>query len=125
MKKIGCFGWFAILIIFGLGLGAVIKIYIIDKKRAQENVQGKEIVVNSSLDGSVKQVQTYLKNSVNDWDSYESIEWSPVRKVPASTYDFVVRHKFRTKNGFGGMVLNDKIFYLDAAGEVVNVEEYK
>lgn len=74
-------------------------------------------VSNSPWDGSVRQVEQYLKNNLKDPDSYQSIAWDKVSKMPNGTY--VVRHKFRAKNSFGGFSVEDKLFFLDANGNVV------
>ena len=76
-----------------------------------------EVVYNSAWDGSVSQVERYLKNEVlKDPDSYQSIEWSKVIKTEAG---FAVRHKFRAKNSFGGYVVDNYVFTLDAQGNVI------
>lgn len=73
-------------------------------------------VYNNSWDGSVSQVEQYLKNNLKDPDSFEAIEWSNVQKE--SDGSFFVRCKYRAKNSFGGYVIENKIFYLDAQGTV-------
>lgn len=75
-------------------------------------------VENSSWDGSVRQVEKYLKNSLKDPKSYESIEWSEVQKDGSN---YKVRHKYRAKNSFGGYVVSNQIFVLNRQGEVINV----
>lgn len=85
-----------------------------------EESVGTADVQNSSWDGSVYQVKKYLKNNLNDYKSYESIEWSEVEKTSTG---YLVRHKFRAKNGFGGYIIENKIFYLDSNGIVTNVTD--
>lgn len=75
-------------------------------------------VENSSWDGSVRQVEKYLKNTLKDPKSYESIEWSEVQKDGSN---YKVRHKYRAKNSFGGYVVSNQIFVINRQGEVVNV----
>ncbi|MEW5928895.1 MAG: hypothetical protein AB1941_15650 [Gemmatimonadota bacterium] len=83
----------------------------------------KDVVRNSTYDGSVYQVEEYLKRQVlRDPDSYESIEWGPVRATPAG---FSVWHRFRARNGFGGYAVETYRFELDAAGAVVSYTEIK
>lgn len=78
-------------------------------------------VKNSGWDGSVKQVKEYLKYSyLRDPDSYESIEWSEVKRKDDGFY---VRHKYRAKNGFGGYVVANQLFHLDFSGNVVDVKD--
>jgi hypothetical protein len=97
----------------------------------------KEIVYNSEWDGSVKQVEDYLKTTLNDAGSYESVEWGNVvkaaRDVPIATtedpYDtrqitvFIVRHQYRAKNAFGAMILKHEVFTLDDSGRVIEQGE--
>lgn len=77
-------------------------------------------VKNSGWDGSVKQVKDYLKYTLRDPDSYESIEWSEVKEKSDGYY---VRHKYRAKNGFGGYVVANQLFHLDFSGNVVDVRD--
>ena len=78
-------------------------------------------VKNSAWDGSVKQVKEYLKSYyLRDPDSYESIEWSEVKRKEDGYY---VRHKYRAKNGFGGYVVANQLFHLDFSGNVVDVKD--
>jgi len=74
-------------------------------------------VRNSGYDASVRQVESYLKNNLKDPKSYESMEWSAVERTGNGGYK--VRHKYRAKNSFGGYVTENKVFYLDANGNVV------
>ena len=78
-------------------------------------------VKNNLYDGGVKQVKEYLKyNYLRDPDSYESIEWSEVKRKDDGYY---VRHKYRAKNGFGGYVVANQLFHLDFNGKVVDVKD--
>lgn len=78
-------------------------------------------VKNNHWDGGVKQVKEYLKyNYLRDPDSYESIEWSEVKRKDDGYY---VRHKYRAKNGFGGYVVANQLFHLDFSGNVVDVKD--
>lgn len=96
-----------------------------DSTNKQDQVKTpKEIVFNSEWDGSVKQVEDYLKNTLNDPDSYKSVEWSPVGKS-ATAGQFFVRHKYRAKNGFGGVVTKDQIFTLDSLGTIVGALDFE
>lgn len=86
-------------------------------KKMQERAKLPKIE-NSAWDGSVYQVKKYLKNNLKDPDSYESIEWSKVLKNNDGTYS--VRHKYRARNSFGGMVIENWIFTLDENGNVIS-----
>lgn len=76
-----------------------------------------ETVVNSAWDGSVYQVERYLKRNLKDPDSYQGIEWS--RVAPSDDGGYYVRHTYRAKNGFGGYVIENKVFYLSSQGNVL------
>lgn len=75
-------------------------------------------VVNSGWDGSVRQVERYVKRQLlRDPDSYQSVEWS---KVQRQGEGYIVRHTFRAKNGFGGYEVATYGFVLDSLGNVVS-----
>ncbi len=95
------------------------KQYAIDELK-KEN----KIVHNSDLDGSVSQVEDYLKTNLNDPDSYGGIDWAPVSIVEATNHKFVVRHKYRAKNKLGGYLILNQLFYLDKTGVVVDVSDW-
>ncbi len=81
------------------------------------------VVSNSAWDGSVYQVERWLKGNLKDPDSFKAMEWSPVTEVPpgsALPHKFIVRCKYRAKNSFGGYVVEQKMFYLDSEGNVVS-----
>lgn len=78
----------------------------------------KRSVENAKWDGSVRQVELYLKNNLKDPDSYKSIQWGSVRQQNDGSY--VVWHKFRAKNSFGGYVVYWMSFTLDSDGNVID-----
>lgn len=78
----------------------------------------KSKVENSGWDGSVLQVKQYLKRTLKDPDSYQSIQWGKVHELNNGTYE--VWHKFRAKNSFGGYVVSWMSFILDADGNVID-----
>ncbi len=81
----------------------------------------KSVVQNSPWDASVYQVENYLKRGyLKDPRSYESIDWGNVIK---NGNGYIVRHKYRAKNSFGGYVINNQIFYLNSNGEVYKVQD--
>ncbi len=81
--------------------------------KAQQNSSPR----NSPVDGSVHQVQTYLQANLRDPDSYQSIDWGKVRQQEGH---YVVSHRYRAKNGFGGYSVEEKTFVLDSAGQVIS-----
>ncbi len=77
-------------------------------------------VKNNKWNGGVKQVEDYLERTLRDPNSYESIEWSEVKRKDDGYY---VRHKYRAKNGLGGYVVANQLFHLDFNGDVVDVKD--
>lgn len=92
-----------------------------ERLAAESSNSSSSPVQSSSWDGSVSQVKSYLKNHLKDPDSYESIEWSVIKK---SSNGYSVRHKYRAKNSFGGYVVENKVFYMDSDGNVIRVVDY-
>lgn len=81
-----------------------------------------DIVRNSAWDSSVKQVEDYLKRTLKDPDSYQSIEWYKVEKTST---EYRVIHKYRAKNSFGGYVVQTTEFILNSEGDVISATNYK
>ena len=77
------------------------------------------VVANSAWDGSVREVERYLKQNLKDPGSFEAIEWSPV--VKGADNSFMVRVKYRAKNSAGSYVIEQKVFHLDSNGAVNGV----
>jgi hypothetical protein len=73
----------------------------------------------STWDGSHKNLAHYIKQKMNDPDSYEHIE------TKYSVYDtfIVVTTKFRGKNLFGAKVINEIQAQVDFRGIVVLVDD--
>lgn len=95
-------------------------INVIEKNNSGSSYTPTAIVKNNKWNGGVKQVEDYLERTLRDPDSYESIEWSEVKRKDDGFY---VRHKYRAKNGFGGYVVTNQLFHLDFSGNVVNVKD--
>ena len=70
----------------------------------------------------MSQVKAWLKANLNDPGSLEFIEWSPVQKTDDG--GFMVRAKYRAKNSFGGYVVENRVFFLDSAGNVTHSIDY-
>lgn len=78
---------------------------------------------NSGLTQSGAQVcvEHYLKTRyLNDPDSYQPEEWSPVVKSNEQNNTFTIMHTYRARNGFGGYVRETQIFELDSKGNIIN-----
>jgi uncharacterized protein YyaL (SSP411 family) len=89
--------------------------------RRKKEINRQVYVGNDDYDGSVKQVVTYLKENLKDPRSYESISWS---KVMQKDGNYFVRHKYRSKNSFGGYVVENKLFYIDLYGKIYKIENF-
>ena len=66
-----------------------------------------------------------FSTETRDPKSIEFIEWSPVTAVTfkgATVY--MVRCKFRGKNAFGSLVINEKIFRMSSNGTVLASWDY-
>ena len=90
---------------------------LLEKARMKAGTEVK----NSSWDGSVSQVVKYLKDNLKDPNSYESIEWGNVTETDNG---YIVRHKYRAKNSFGGYVIEHQIFHIDWQGNITGVSSY-
>jgi len=84
--------------------------------------KASEKVVNSSWDGSVRQVERYLKNNLKDPDSYQAIAWGPVVDGQTPKGRYHVQHKYRAKNSFGGYVIEFHVFHLDSDGNIIGID---
>lgn len=102
-----------------------------DKEQNQSNKQNEPespdlseaIVRQSKWDGSVRQVTHYLEENLKDPDSYQSIDWSTLNDNGGNgRFRYMVRHKYRAKNSFGGYDIANQIFYLDAYGTIVDIK---
>ena len=116
----GCSSLIGYVLIGFLAL-AIIGMIFSDDNDATET---KEIVTNSPFDASVIQIENYLKSTLRDPDSYEGIDWSEVQIVNLPQHKYVVRHKYRAKNGFGGYIIENQLFYLDSLGAIVNISNF-
>jgi len=103
----------------------------LSKKEIERRLSKKEVVYNSAWDGSVYQVERYLKKNLADPKSFDAIEWSKVVvfnddiiRTANLKHKYAVRCKFRNKNMFGGYVINNVLFFLDAQGNVVNTKKW-
>ena len=113
---------------FNLSLLAIIALIVVSVFAAgvfndSTDPQEKEAVVhNDELDGSVRQITQFLKKNLNDPGSYESVEWGPVTENPHTKW-FIVRHKYRAKNGYGATQIYNQIFTLDSLGTVLSTSD--
>ena len=92
------------------------------KKEAAEQLRKRGPKPQSSgWDGSVRPVVQHLESNLRDPDSVEYIEWSPV----IGRGDFwLVRVKYRAKNGFGGYVVANQVALIQH-GQVVSLTDFR
>lgn len=83
--------------------------------------EGIRLTHQSPWDGSVPIVEEYIKKSLNDPGSYESVKWGEVGKNSDGTYH--VLHTFRAKNGFGGTITQLFQFTIDSDGKYVIAQQ--
>lgn len=83
---------------------------------------GKLPVENSPWDGSVPAVERYLKRNLKDPDSFKAVKWTPVKK---GCGNYTVGLSYRAKNSFGGYVVEQAVFVLDADGNVTEMLRVK
>ena len=63
----------------------------------------------------------FLRKAVFNDISFVNVEWGNVVKTDNG---YMVRHKYRAKNSFGGYMVDNNVFYLDFQGNVVSVSAY-
>ena len=67
----------------------------------------------SGFDGSVPIVDRYLRDTLNDYESAEYLEWSPVTPTNINgEWFWTVRLKLRAKNPFGAKILKEAYFVI-------------
>lgn len=85
--------------------------------RTQAKVNNFKEKYLSSWDGSCKPVVQYLKEKMNDPESFEH---DRTFVTPLSNGNFEIKTVFRGKNAFGGKVLNTCIAEVNSKGEIIN-----
>lgn len=65
-------------------------------------------------------VRMYLQNTLKDPGSYKPIEWGTVIEQNGA-YKYIIWHKYRAKNSYGGYVVEEHYFYLDGNYNVRDV----
>lgn len=68
---------------------------------------------NAGWNGKVFCVDHYLKQTLNDYDSSEYLEWSPVVRTELKGEPYwAVKLKLRAKNAFGAYIVKDVVFFI-------------
>lgn len=92
------------------------------KKKKEQEAKREERIERqfSGWDGSHRNLERLVKDSMNDPDSYEHVKtvyWDRGDTLKVVT-------TFRGKNAFGGMVVNSVGAIVDLDGNILSVEEY-
>lgn len=67
-------------------------------------------------------VRVYLKRYyLKDPDSYQGISWEAFGIYNQENNTYFALHKYRSKNSFGGYVVEEQLFVLDSNGKVIKV----
>jgi len=92
-------------------------------KKGFDPYSTRNIVYNSSWDGSVRQVEDWFERNLKDPKSVDVIEWYEVKKNDQQGF-YIVRCDFRAKNSFGGYVVHNYNFYIDFSGNMIGVRDF-
>lgn len=68
-------------------------------------------------------VRMYLWDNLNDPGSYKEVDWSHCSYDSDKGY-YYIRHRYRCKNIFGGIVTENKIFILNKSFQVYDTRDY-
>jgi hypothetical protein len=83
------------------------------QEAASLKAEAGETPINSKWDGSVQEVKSYLQKNLKDPKSTEYISWSPVTSMDfEGAKAWAVRVKYRSKNSFGGYVVEDGVAFI-------------
>ena len=80
------------------------------------------VVFNAQYDGSVWQIDDWLKKHAKEPASLKVLHWG---KVESLDDGFLVHVKFEAKNAAGTEVVSDKVFKLDGSGDILGMVDYK
>ena len=118
-KATGCITFIVLAFIFIAALG-----WLIEKCSApSEEDMLPHTKIELKSNGTVVPVANYLKNNLNDPNSYQPIEWSRIIETDKGVYS--VRHRYRAKNAFNALIVCDQVFSMDSLGNIINVQDYK
>lgn len=75
-------------------------------------------ISNRNRDAQVA-LRRYIRDNLRDPDSYDIIYTS--KALEHSNGTFSMQHKYRAKNGFGGMNVEEKVFIFSKSGSIISV----
>lgn len=92
-----------------------------EASKQQEAEERKKLIEEkfSPWDGSHRGLENYIKENMNDPDSYKHVE---TKYIDKKDHLFVIT-TFRGKNGFGGVVINSVTAEVDLNGNVLKIIE--
>lgn len=109
----------AALFFFGLIRGLLVTAGLVEPTyEPKQAVAAVEAPPKPRLPDPMMQVRPYLRQHLNDWDSYDSRGYSEPEAIAphGSQPAWRVRHTYRAKNRFNATVLEDQMFYYTASG---------
>jgi hypothetical protein len=87
-----------------------------------ERAQAGEEPEPSVWDGHINLIDDYIKNRINDPDSYRFVQcWKPQLTKVNGQWSWQVKYVFRAKNAFGGVITQTAVVTI-RDGEVVGFE---
>jgi gas vesicle protein len=96
-------------------------------RREEEALREREELLAKKLNdleiNAKVKVKRFLKNNLNDPGSYDSSDWSDVVKISDETY--AIRHAYRARNGFGALIKQNTVFYIDIDGNVIDTKPFQ
>ncbi len=122
-NKPGCKVWIGLFVLLGL-IGSLFSSVDDSKTTEKKSVpltnEQKVSELQSGYDGSIRSVVKFVKNSMNDPDSFEHVE---TRTGFYEKESFIVSMKYRGKNPFGGVITKYIDLKVDYSGNVISVEK--
>jgi len=118
----------SILIILGFGL-FIAMCETLSNKKSSSTTQSAAYTPTVSTNDDSKLMQAYvkarraLKNNLNDADSYDEVDYEKYFKKNKKGKRYIqVYIKYRAKNAFGGVVLNENYFDFDEDLNIIKVK---
>lgn len=122
-NKLGCRGWIGLFVLIGI-MGSLLskcdESKTTEKKSVPQTNEEKVNELQNGYDGSFPSVVKFVKNSMNDPESFEHVE---SRTGFYEKESFIVSMKYRGKNPFGGVITKYIDVKLDYSGNVISIEK--
>lgn len=88
------------------------------KKASKIEKTPEALQISYGEDSSISGVKKYLKNNLDNFNSYKSIKWGETTKKGRF---YMIEHEYKSKNSFGESSINNQIFTLDSKHRVLFV----